>query len=507
MADFTTTDVHVDGVTPGKDGRRKLKGLRLHKVAIVPTGANPDAHILLFKAKDEPMDVAEKAEWSTADVNNLPDASFAYISPGGKKDAEGKTAPRTLRHLPYKTASGAPDAAHVRNGLSRLDQTDIPASAKASAKRKLMAAAKQLKIDATEKMRKDMMGLGDDDESPPMTTNEMLQQRQLWEQWRPLWYAFTDSVCAIMDGDDDDAGYAPLLMQSIDEFRDHAMQIVNGLGLLAKATPFFDELDTIQKAGAIMAAGRKQRLEAAIAALQAILDEAEPKTTASETTTAAKGASTMAWTDELTQRAESAEALAQKLAGDVATLKAQGSPEIAEALAKATARIAAMEVELQKAKGEDPDEELWKGVSPILRKKFEEQDRRVASAEQVAKNERSMREQGEYIEKTAGFRQVGLAPDDWEVLKDIDGLPDKSKSRVLQVLRSANEMLKQSDMFKEYGFNGSGGAAGSMAERVTKMAQERAAGSGGKLTFHQAYDQVCTENPKLFNQMRAEQRS
>lgn len=68
------------------------------------------------------------AEWSTATVNDFPDSSFAYIEPGGKKDSEGKTVPRSLRHLPYKDKDGKPDLPHVRNALARLSQTqNIPA--------------------------------------------------------------------------------------------------------------------------------------------------------------------------------------------------------------------------------------------------------------------------------------------------------------------------------------------------------------------------------------------
>ncbi len=83
-----------------------------------------------------------KAVWSAAFINKLPDSSFAVILPGGKKDKEGKTTPRSLRKLPYKDASGQVDKPHLRNALARLDQTDLPAAAKASARRKLNAAAK-----------------------------------------------------------------------------------------------------------------------------------------------------------------------------------------------------------------------------------------------------------------------------------------------------------------------------------------------------------------------------
>ncbi len=94
----------------------------------------------------------EKAVWSTAKVNDLPDDAFAYISPGGKK-VDGKTEPRDLRHLPYRDGDGKPDAAHVRNALARLDQTDIPEEAKAEARRKLEAAAKEVGIEVGEPAR------------------------------------------------------------------------------------------------------------------------------------------------------------------------------------------------------------------------------------------------------------------------------------------------------------------------------------------------------------------
>ncbi len=88
-----------------------------------------------------------EAVMSAADQDDLPDSAFAFISPGGKKDDEGKTVPRSLRHLPFKGADGKPNAAHVRNALARLSQTDIPDEAKAGANAKLQAAAKELGIE------------------------------------------------------------------------------------------------------------------------------------------------------------------------------------------------------------------------------------------------------------------------------------------------------------------------------------------------------------------------
>ena len=56
------------------------------------------------------------AQMATADINDLPDSAFAYIAPGGTKDASGKTTPRDLRHFPIH------DKAHADNAAARIAQ-------------------------------------------------------------------------------------------------------------------------------------------------------------------------------------------------------------------------------------------------------------------------------------------------------------------------------------------------------------------------------------------------
>lgn len=87
--------------------------------------------------------VPQAATWTTALINALPDSAFAYIMAGGRKDAEGKTVPRTLRYLPHHGASGALDLPHLRNALSRVTQTTLPAAAKAQALRHLQSHARR----------------------------------------------------------------------------------------------------------------------------------------------------------------------------------------------------------------------------------------------------------------------------------------------------------------------------------------------------------------------------
>ena len=72
-------------------------------------------------------------ELTTAKRERLHDSSFAYIDNAGE------------RHLPIN------DEAHVRNAIARFDQTEFDdPDAKASAARKILAAAKKHGIDVSD---------------------------------------------------------------------------------------------------------------------------------------------------------------------------------------------------------------------------------------------------------------------------------------------------------------------------------------------------------------------
>ena len=77
--------------------------------------------------------MSSRAQMTTQSINDLPDSDFAYIEPGGSKDASGKTVPRSLRHFPIH------DKPHVQNALSRAPQSPfgekaMPAIRKAAKK-------------------------------------------------------------------------------------------------------------------------------------------------------------------------------------------------------------------------------------------------------------------------------------------------------------------------------------------------------------------------------------
>lgn len=130
----------VDAVKGGANGTRFLiaKG-----TGGTPALLGPDeVRALVAEPPDEPagdtytdaLGVVVKAELSSAEENDLPDSAFAYIEPGGTKDAEGKTVPRGKRHFNIS------DEAHVRNALGRLPQSPFEAKARP----KVEAAARRM---------------------------------------------------------------------------------------------------------------------------------------------------------------------------------------------------------------------------------------------------------------------------------------------------------------------------------------------------------------------------
>jgi hypothetical protein len=107
----------------------------------------------LIESFEMPGYDVQLAKWKSSSVNDLPDSAFLIILPGGKKDKEGKTVPRSKRLLPYKNASGQIDKAHVRNAMARINQTHAPASMKKTALAKLIRVAKALGMDVQERKK------------------------------------------------------------------------------------------------------------------------------------------------------------------------------------------------------------------------------------------------------------------------------------------------------------------------------------------------------------------
>jgi hypothetical protein len=81
---------------------------------------------------------------TAVEVDELPDECFAFIRPGGALDADGKTAPRSLRFLPYRDKAGSPDVLQLRDALARLPQSPLTPEEQAQARKTLTAAMRAM---------------------------------------------------------------------------------------------------------------------------------------------------------------------------------------------------------------------------------------------------------------------------------------------------------------------------------------------------------------------------
>lgn len=108
--------------------------------------------------ESEPVSTTEKAVWSTAFVNDLPDSAFLFIETGGEKDEDGKTAPRSLRHFPYRDADGAVDLPHLRNAIARIPQSDAEGLTPEKVQSLQNRARELLREETEEKIGKRMSG-------------------------------------------------------------------------------------------------------------------------------------------------------------------------------------------------------------------------------------------------------------------------------------------------------------------------------------------------------------
>jgi len=109
-----------------------LHSKKMEIMSLVSAGlTNRPALVLkaLAHASDDVDEVLDSevalAAWTAATINDLPDNAFLLVEAGGKKDADGRTELRSLRHFPFKGADGQVDLPHLRNAIARIPQAKI----------------------------------------------------------------------------------------------------------------------------------------------------------------------------------------------------------------------------------------------------------------------------------------------------------------------------------------------------------------------------------------------
>jgi hypothetical protein len=115
------------------------------------------------------------AEWSTAYINDLPDSAFLYIAPGGEKDDDGRTTPRSLRYFPVRDEKGQIDLPHLRNAIAQAPKANLSPEiiSKVQAEgRKMLEGTREEKMDDYDKVDEEMKrarSMEDDEEEMQMS--------------------------------------------------------------------------------------------------------------------------------------------------------------------------------------------------------------------------------------------------------------------------------------------------------------------------------------------------
>lgn len=80
-------------------------------------------------------------------INKLDDSAFLHIAPGGTKDADGRTVPRSKRFFPVKDDHGKIDIPLLKTAIEKAPNSSLPAKVKKSiqtkAKKMLIQAKKE----------------------------------------------------------------------------------------------------------------------------------------------------------------------------------------------------------------------------------------------------------------------------------------------------------------------------------------------------------------------------
>lgn len=100
--------------------------LLMHPHYMAPAGVSAFMQTSLKECEEMGEKKLVERVWTRRYINDLPDFAFAVILPGGEKDEDGKTVPRSLRKFPYRNAQGKIDLPHLRNANARILQSGIP---------------------------------------------------------------------------------------------------------------------------------------------------------------------------------------------------------------------------------------------------------------------------------------------------------------------------------------------------------------------------------------------
>jgi hypothetical protein len=159
---------------------------------------------------------------------------------------------------------------------------------------------------------------------------------------------------------------------------------------------------------------------------------------------------------------------------------------------------AARMAELNKADTED----IWKGVNPAIKERVEKAEAAVAEAVAKTAAAEETIAKADFAKRAAELNALPIKPEEFgEVLRKISAAAPEQYTKLTEVLKSANEVIKSGKAFEEVGSGQVGEPKGLTA--IEKKAEEIMK-SEPTLTKEQAFVKAMERDPKLYTAAQAD---
>lgn len=124
-------------------------------------------------------------------------------------------------------------------------------------------------------------------------------------------------------------------------------------------------------------------------------------------------------------------------------------------------------------KSEEKQDDILKGASDEVKKQFEDMQKQVDSANEIAKEERETRITKEYEDKASSVEKAGDKDVIIEMLRSADKVSKEHGEKVFETLKANHARTEQSDLLKEIGTGGvsEGSARGQIQVKVAEIAK------------------------------------
>lgn len=471
----------------------KLKNLKVTSVDLVPAGANPDAHVCLFKTKNV----------KTEGGSDYPAEAYAY-APDPEKPSTWKL---RLWESPDKkvTAKQVGMAVAALGAGFRGNKVSIPADDLPGVKAKVLSAWKKANPDAKaddipdtlkkEPAKKSLaktlfsaiakaLGIEDDPDTPvekggsAETFADALKARQLQQVTNQIWdttYAFNESLSSIlMDATVDPDQKSNLMSQSLTEFCDAVQGLIEAWsgGKPASAVAKSDDPITPQ---------RLEFAKAAKARLDEFISKAETsqKPDGKQPPEVTKGVFDTMKIDKSKMSPEEAAQL-DAFEKKYGVPDGDPTPPVKKGKDGEPTPPAASETDPKPGDGVEKAE-----LNPEVKKALDEVEKMRSQLE--------LRDQADFAKK---YEALGKKPDELaKKLVDLKKAGGTAYDDYVALLDEQVNLVEKSGLFSEVGSNAQDGG-GSTWEKVNKAADE-VLKSDPSLSRPAAIAKACEQHPEL----------